>query len=185
MVEALLFTAIVICGFGLRFVLTRKESIRFRKKPVLTGGEHELFLRLRHALPECLICPHVPVSVLLQPVGASRIRRAALECIAGKKVGYAIFNEKLELLAVVDLDQHGRRSRHAAVRDAYFASAGIQSFRFHAKRMPSQATIRRSIFSRAQGTPAQEPDQSTLDCAATFDFRQPDMPWQNTADAHF
>ena len=184
MIEAFVFAVIVFGGLLLRFVMTLKGPVRFRKKPVLTGGDREFFFRLRHALPECLVCPQVAVSALLEPAGVGKIRRAASDCIDGKKVGYAIFNEEMQLLAVVELDHRGRRSRRAAARDACFASAGIRTVRFHTKRLPSETRIRRSVFPRPSHASGRTIDISTLDRDAAIEFRRPETPWRNTVNAH-
>ncbi|HEY0847389.1 MAG TPA: DUF2726 domain-containing protein, partial [Noviherbaspirillum sp.] len=137
MMETLVFAAIILGGLLYRLVATRVVPARYRRKAILTGGERDFFFRLQEALPECVVCPQVAVSALLEPVGVGKLRQAAVDCIDGKRVGYAVFDRDMQLIAVVELDHRTRTSRRAAARDAYFAGAGIKTVRFQSKRLPS------------------------------------------------
>lgn len=179
MMEAIVFAVIVLSGLLFRFVLGRQRKFRYRRKAVLTGGEREFFFHLQKALPECVVCPQIAVSALLEPVGVGRFRQDAMECIDGKRVGYAVFSKDMHLIAVVELDHRTRTSRRAAARDAYFASAGVRTVRFQSKHIPSDTKIRGDIFART----------ATFSTVATdrnieIEFVRPATPWRNTANAH-
>lgn len=179
--EAIVFATIVLGGLLLRLILGRKAPALYRRKAVLTGGEREFFYRLQQALPECVVCPQVAMSALLEPTGIGKFRQAAVASINGKKVGYAIFDRDMQLIAVVELDHRTRTSRRAAARDAYFASAGIKTIRFQSKRLPSETKIRSSIFTRTAGGAS---STYTADRNAEIEFVRPETPWRNTINAH-
>lgn len=179
MMETFVFATIIVGGLLFRLITGRAAPARFRRKPVLTGGEREFFFRLQGALPECVVCPQVAVSALLEPAGVGKMRRVAVDCIDGKRVSYAVFDKEMQLIAVVELDHRTRTSRRAAARDAYFASAGIRTVRFQSKRPPSETKIRSVIFTRSPVA-----STYTVDRNAEIEFIRPETPWRNTANAH-
>lgn len=179
MLEAVVFATIVLGGLMFRLIAGHAMPARFRRKPVLTGGEREFFFRLQTALPECVVCPQVAVSALLEPVGVGKLRQAAVDCIDGKRVSYAVFDKEMQLITVVEIDHRTRRSRRAAARDAYFASAGIRTVRFQSHCLPSDTKIRSAIFTR---TPVIS--TYTVDRGAEIEFVRPETPWRNTFNAH-
>ena len=148
--ETILVAAIVFGGLLLWLFIHRERPLRFRAKAALTGVEREFFFRLRDALPSCQVCPQLAVSALIEPAGIGAARQRALECIAGQRVGYAVFDGDMQLIAVVELDHHSRTTRRDATRDQYFSSAGIRTVRFKAKCLPSELNIRKHIFARAE-----------------------------------
>lgn len=180
MVDYVVFAAIILGGLLVRFITGRSAPVRYRRKSVLTGGEREFFFRLQQALPECVVCPQVAVSALLEPVGVGRLRQAAVDCIDGKRVGYAVFDRNMEVIAIVELDHRTRTSRRAAARDAYFSSAGIRTVRFQSKHLPSETKIRSAIFSRK---PATVPDVKGSR-NGEIEFAKLPTPWRNTVNAH-
>ena len=178
MAEIIVFVSIVCGGLLGWFAMTRMKPLRYRRRPVLTGSEREFFYRLQRALPECRVCPQVAVAALIEPTGIGRLRRTALNSIDGKRVGFAIFAEDMQLLAVVELDQRSRPTRDDLARDACFASAGIRTVRFHAKRVPSEGKIRSSIFVRQPRTSSHSLASSTTPRGNDIEFRK--TPWRNT-----
>src|SRR5688572_23863995 len=86
------------------------DAIRYRKRQLLAGTDLEFFYRLQRALPNCHIFPQVAISALLEPVGVGKIRQSALARILGKGVGYAVLDEHMKLLAIVELDYRSRIS---------------------------------------------------------------------------
>jgi len=177
--ETLVFVSIVFAGLLGWFALTRESPARYRKKSMLTGGERDFYFRLRNALPECHVCPKVAISALIEPAGMGKVRQQAVSALSGKRVGYAVFDENMELLAVVELAHRPRPTRMERVREACFASAGIRTLRIPAKRLPSEARIRASTFDRrsARFSPDAPPAADK-----ELEFRK--TPWRNTANAH-
>lgn len=181
--EMIVFVAIVAGGLLLRLILGRKRQPRYRKKAVLTGRERDFFYHLKRALPECQICPQVAVSALIEPVGIGMMRQMALDCIIGQKVSYAVFDEHMELVVVVELNHRSRPDRDEAARDAYFSRAGVRTVRFQVKRLPSEVKIRASIFPRSEALPGGRADSNVFDQrGGEIEFEK--TPWRNTLNAH-
>jgi hypothetical protein len=182
--EITVFLFVIAGGLILWFFMTRERAVRYRRRPVLTGSGLEFFHRLQRALPACAICPQVAVTALLEPAGIGKARKAALDLIVGKRVGYAVFDEELELIAVVELDYRARLTRRETVRDGWFASAGIKVVRFHVKHLPSETKIQTRIYAGIA--------ERQEHCAAymggrddnAIEFRRPKAPWSNTVNAH-
>lgn len=182
--EITVFLSVIAGGMILWLIATRERPVRYRRRPVLTGGELEFFHRLRRALPACAICPQVAVAALLEPAGIGKARKAALDLIVGKRVGYAVFDEELELIAVVELDHRARLTRREKVRDGWFADAGIKVVRFHAKHLPSETKIQTRIYA---GTAERKEHDLTYVGGRdnnAIEFRRPKAPWRNTVNAH-
>lgn len=176
MSELIVMAAIVFGGLLLWLFMHRERPVRFRRKSVLIGGERDFFFCLRQALPTCIVCPQVAVSALIEPAGSGPARRQALMRIAGERVGYAILDEEMRLIAVVELDRRSRIKRRDAAREAYFASAGIKTVRFQAKHLPSATQIQASILPLV---PACQRERSAVR-TVNFRARRHHSPWRNT-----
>ena len=177
--ETFVFVAIILAGLLAWLVVARMRPTRYRKKTVLTGGEREFYFRLRDALPECHVCPQVAVSALIEPTGMGKVRQRAVSALGGKRVGYAVFDQDMDLLAVVELAHRSRQTRLERAREKCFVSADIRTVRFHAKRLPSEGKIRATIFDR---TSARSASRHHHDPGRGLDFRK--SPWRNTVNAH-
>jgi hypothetical protein len=176
--ETIVFVSIVFAGLLGYLFFTRTEPISYRKKPVLTGGERDFYFRLRKALPECHVCPQVAVAALIEPSGMGKLRQRAVSALGGRRVGYAVFDENMDLLAVVELAHRSRPTRMERAREACFASAGIRTVRFQAKRIPSEGKIRSSIFARRPSRATSQFERAHNE----LEFRK--APWRNTVNAH-
>jgi hypothetical protein len=182
MKEIIVAASIMVSGLLLWIYLHREKPLRFRQRTVLTGGELEFFFQLRAALPECIVCTQVAVPALLEPTGIWPLRRQASERIDDKRVGYAVFDKDMHLLAVVEYGHRARLKRRDAARDAWFASAGIRTVRFHARQPPSEEHIRSRIFARA-GTKARSRSVDyRLDKG--IEYMPLKSPWRNTVNAN-
>lgn len=174
--------AIVFGGFLLWLFLHREKPARFRTKAVLTGSELDLFSRLRAALPACVVCPQVAVSALIEPVGIVAFRQDAATRIDGKRVGFAIFDEEMQLIAIVELAHRSRVKRSDVARDAYFSSAGIRTIRFHAKRLPSAVQIQKRVLTRSKSSSAKRLRGGVQ--KSDIEYQRPPNPWRNTVNIH-
>jgi hypothetical protein len=184
MSEITVFLSVIAGGMILWLLMTRERTVRYRRKPVLTGSDLEFFHRLQRALPAYAICPQVAVTALLEPAGIGKARKTALDLIIGKRVGYAVFGEELELIAVVELDHRARLARRETTRDGWFAAAGIKVVRFRAKHLPSETKIHARIHA---GIPERQEHGSAYFAGRdgnTIEFRRPKAPWRNTVNAH-
>lgn len=182
MTEVIVFAAIVFGGLFLWLAANRRPVVHYRKKRLLTGPEQEFFSRLRQALPDCVVCPQIAVSALIEPTGTGLIRKTGYDNIKGKRVGYAVFDEQMQLLAVVELDYRSRPSRKAVARDTYFAEAGIRTLRFQARRLPSEAKIQGSIYSATASSRRMR--HQDRNATADIKYVRPETPWRNTVNAH-
>jgi hypothetical protein len=182
MKEMVVAASIIVGGMLFWIYLHREKPARFRRKPLLTGGELDFFFRLREALPECIICPQIPASVLIEPTGVGPTRQRAQARLEARRVGYAVYDEDMQLLAVVEYDHRSRVKRSDVARDAWFSSAGIRTVRFPARRIPSEGQIRSRIFAR-QDSRIRSP---YLDYRPEkgIDYQPLKTPWRNTANVH-
>lgn len=175
--------AVVFGGLGIWLITHRDGQLRYRKKAMLTGSELEFFHCLRRALPECVVAPQIAATALMEPVGIGRTRQAALALIAPRRVGYAVFDEQMQLLTVVELDHRSRRKRADAAMDQYFADAGIGTLRFSAKQMPSDSHIRSCVFASPQPSMHRQ-SQPFAGTMPDIEFERPQSSWRNTVNAH-
>jgi hypothetical protein len=182
--ETIVVAVIVIGGFAIWWATHREGRLRYRRKTMLAGCELEFFHRLQQALPECVIAPQVGLGALMEPIGIGRTRQTALALIAFRRVGYAVFDEQMELLTVIELDHHARPRRTEVKIERYLAGVGIRTVRFSAKHPPSETRIRNRVFTRtllraaanSRATPGSESD---------IEFERPNSPWRNTLNAHY
>lgn len=184
MSEITVFLFVIAGGLILWLFMTRERAVRYRRRSVLTGSELEFFHRLRRALPAFVICPQVAVTALLEPAGIGKARKAALDLIVGKRVGYAVFDEDLELIAVVELDHRARLVRRETVRDGWFAGAGIKVIRFHAKHLPSETKIQARVYAGIAERQEHRAVHGDGHNGNAIEFRRPKAPWRNTVNAH-
>lgn len=180
--ETILVAVIVFGGLLLWLFIHRERPLRFRSKAALTGVEREFFFRLRDALPSCQVCPQLAVSALIEPAGIGAARRRALERIAGQRVGYAVFDVDMRLIAVVELDHRSRTTRRDVARDKYFSSAGIRTVRFRAKCLPSELKIRKHIFAKTE--PGSRSYHGRGERVAGIEFELTGTSWRNTVNTH-
>jgi len=106
----------------------------------MTSNEMEFFQRLLRANPDGYIFPQVAFSALLEP--SPRNKWAAFKYISQKRVDYAIYNNKLQLLCIVELDDRTHNRKKDAQRDAAFDSAGIVTVRWQSSNKPTENEIR-------------------------------------------
>ncbi|WP_292934279.1 DUF2726 domain-containing protein [Noviherbaspirillum sp.] len=183
MSETTVFFTIVCGGLLLWFLFGREKPARYRKKNLLTGRERDFFYRLRRALPDCLVFPRMPLSALIEPTGIGRVRKTAHAAIEGLKVGYAVFDMDMRLVAVVELDHGVRMSRRAAAREAYLDRAGIRIVRFPARKLPSETNIHATIYARSASQNGARVSEATAQ-SDVIEFIPQRSPWRNTLNAH-
>lgn len=183
MQEIIVFTSVVSIGLAGWFVFNNKTIPKFRRKSVLTGNELDFFYQLRKALPECTVTTQMAPSALKEPAGIGKVRKAAMACLEGKKIGYAIFDDDMQLMAVVELNYRSRPTRRETAIDACFKSAGIRGVRFHVRRLPSETTIRSTIYERPKVADSSFHIQFH-GSAENINYNKPPTPWRNTVNAH-
>jgi len=121
----------------------RKTAANYVRRAVLSANEADFFYRLIRANGDGYVFAQVALSALIEPATKEKKARAsAFNRIARKRVDYAIYTDKLELLCVVELDDRTHKASRDAERDAMLASAGIQTVRWQSKSKPDVADIR-------------------------------------------
>jgi hypothetical protein len=180
--DLMIMAVIIIGGLVAWLALNVEGQLRFRRRPLLTGCELEFFFRLQRALPGCVVCPQIAVSALIEPLGVGKTRRAAMARIEAQRVGYAVFDEDMQLVAVVELDQRARPKRKEVARDAWFSGAGIRTVRFHAKKLPSDSRILATVFPRGEPYLESSGPRQERARADAIEFRRASTPWRDTVD---
>jgi hypothetical protein len=167
------FTVVALYGV-LRITRSVSPPLSYKKKNLLTGPDHDFFQLLKEALPECHIFPRLAMKDLIQPTGDWRSRKAGAARIARAHIGYAVFDEEMQLISVVELDVRSHRVKKQRSRDKYFATANIPVARFRANSMPSIIAIRKQVFRKlSQRGPHRLGEEQTL---AYMKTPVPDMP---------
>lgn len=128
--------------------LLRGQLYRYAPQQIMTGNELEFFKRLVRANPQGYVFPQVAMSALIAPtIKNHRARLTAFRRISQKRVDYAIYTDKLELICVVELDDRTHNARKDAERDSFLGSAGITTLRWQSTFKPSEPDIRRAFES--------------------------------------
>jgi hypothetical protein len=94
---------------------------------VVTMNEQPTFFTLRHALPDCFICPQVAFSALLQSkYQYTRNRFNKL------RVDFVVLDKNFKVLAIIELDDssHLLTTKKDQARDAMFIEAGYRVIRY-------------------------------------------------------
>jgi len=126
--------------------LLRQNLYRYAPQNIMTGNELEFFKRLTRANPHGYVFPQVAMSALIAPtVRNPQARLAAFRRISQKRVDYAIYTDKIELICIVELDDKMHEARRDAERDAILASAGIATLRWQSTFKPGEAEIRQAF----------------------------------------
>jgi len=130
----------------LAFVISKlagKQQFAYIKHSIMTANELDFFYRLVNANEGGYVFPQVAMSALISPASKNRKNRiSAFNKISRKRVDYAIYTNKLELLCIVELDDRTHNPARDVQRDAMFSSAGIHTIRWHSKKKPDVTTIR-------------------------------------------
>ncbi|MER2511966.1 MAG: DUF2726 domain-containing protein [Nitrosomonas ureae] len=129
------------------FLLLQPKD-RWSPKPLLTRNEQEFFKRMLDALPDHHVFPQVAFRAILQPTARSSSKAYSRQSgrIGAKHCDFLVCNEKLEVIAIVELDDRTHVAEKDAARDAMTASAGYRTLRYQSKAKLDPAAIRRDIF---------------------------------------
>lgn len=133
--------------------LHEAEGPEFKRTPILSGVETQLFRQLTAQLPDAWIFPQVSMAALIAPTVKKKQDREAfwlaLNKIVQKRVDFAVYAPNLTLIAVIELDDssHDKASQKEkdAARDALLASAGVPVIRFDVRQWPDNATLKSAL----------------------------------------
>lgn len=124
---------------------------RYKARRLQTTNEEEFFMRLRRAVPELHVFPQVALSALVEARGASnQDRLAAFRRISQKRVDWAICDQDLEVVCVVELDDATHDARRDADRDRILRSAGIPCIRWQSRGRPNSGEVRSRVMALCQ-----------------------------------
>ncbi len=129
------------------FLKKNKPSIPVYEEKRFFLHEDEIFFgRLRRALPNCYIFPHVELSSLMEPHSINQKQRLVdLQLLQGRKVDYAIFDASLGLLCVVEINHQPAVDENEISNADCLKSAGIKSIRWGRQALPSYEQILRTL----------------------------------------
>ena len=101
----------------------------FAAKKFFNSERRSFYGQLRRALPKCYIFPDVELSALMAPASVDpKLRRAHEDMLAGRKVDYALFDARLNLLCVIEITPAGYTGNGPSSNIDFLNSAGIQRF---------------------------------------------------------
>lgn len=116
----------------------------FQRTPLFLDEEKRFYGRLRRALPKCYIFPNVELATLMVPVSAMpRENRTAVDYLAGRRVDFAVFDAKLNLLCVIELEREG--ADPALSNEEVLKSVGIKRYSWGRDQLPSGDQLLRAL----------------------------------------
>lgn len=114
----------------------------FAMKKFFNSERKSFYGQLRRALPKCYIFPDVELSALIAPASVDpKQRRAHEDMLAGRKVDYALFDARLNLLCVIEITPAGYTGTGPSSNIEFLNSAGIQRFCWEQTSLPSTNQI--------------------------------------------
>jgi hypothetical protein len=131
-----------------------KNNVQYKPKSILTDNELDFFWKLSRALPDTFIFPQVAISALIEPTAqeGTKAFMSAFGRISQKRVDYALFDAKLKLICIVELDDKSHQADKDKARDYLLKSAGIRTIRWHSKKKPDAGEIQKQVYQYAETT---------------------------------
>jgi len=139
---------LLLAGFVLLALLLAwwflRDTDTFAPKRLLTKNEEEFFQRLRSALPDFYIFPQVAFRAIVRPTAKydSKAYTRQLAKIGSKHCDFLICDDRLDVLAIMELDDRTHITERDAVRDALTGCAGYTTIRYESRIRPSVAEIK-------------------------------------------
>jgi len=132
------------------FMLKRRSGPRathqYSAKPLLTANEKEFFARLDEAVPEYLIQSQVAMGALMNGRHAEGKDFATRSTFDRKIVDFALLDEKLDVVLLIELDDRTHNAGKDAARDAMTRQAGYATLRFESRAKPAVPELRAQIL---------------------------------------
>ena len=118
----------------------------YEKKPFFADEQKSFYARLRRALPRCYIFPNVELCALMAPSSTDpKQQKAENDQLNGRKVDFAVFDARLNLLCVIELTMPSHLEPIAVSNGDYLKSAGIKSISWSRNQLPSADQILRIL----------------------------------------
>lgn len=129
--------------------LLKKNTVAvpaFAMKKFFDSERRSFYGQLRRALPKCYIFPDVELGALMAPAAVDpKLRRAHEEMLAGRKVDYALFDARMNLLCVIEIIAPGVDANGPSSNAELLGSAGVQRFCWEKLNLPSTNQIMRAM----------------------------------------
>lgn len=146
--KAMFVCFLAVALYALLHCTRSSPPVSYKKKKLMTAPDQDFFRMLKEALPECHIFPRLALADLIQPIGSWRNRQAGKARIEKAHIGYAIFDDRMELISVVELDKRSHHRSRQRARDKHLTAVGIPVVRFRSDSMPSVLGIRNKVFGK-------------------------------------
>lgn len=123
------------------------EKGRYKAADIMTPNEEEFFHRLVEALPDHYIFPQVSLGALIRPSISRRDPEwmKQFNQVSSKRADYAIYDRKLRLVTLIELDDKSHSRKSDRERDRKTRSAGIPTLRYESSSKPDIRQIRRDV----------------------------------------
>lgn len=176
--------------FAQIFDKNNKVHVDCKKKKIFSDSELEFFQRLQKALPNCLIFPQLHLSSFIQfHIDNDKKRHSLENNIAQLCVDFGIFNQKLDLLCVIELSNntHDTDLSDEFSLGFYLAKSGIHSIKWNKEQLPTFDQMLRTLapFSSLQAPKVvlnqEEPKQKQFDHLRT-EASKPDVNIAHLSD---
>lgn len=137
---------LILAAVFLFYVVKRGRKGSYKAKALLTENEKEFFSRLVEALPKHHVFPQVSLGALLQASAGNRKEHFRIRATFSQKIAdFVICDRDLKVVAVVELDDRTHNPANDAKRDAMLNEAGYRTIRWHSRRKPDIAEIRKAF----------------------------------------
>lgn len=119
---------------------------KYIPKPLLTPNEKEFFGRLRKAVPEYAIQSQVCMGALMEGRHSSGKHLRTRAKFSQKIVDYALLDDKLNVILLIELDDRTHNPEKDAARDAMTNEAGYRTLRIESRAKPTVPVLRALIL---------------------------------------
>lgn len=128
----------------------RRKAGLYKSRPILTDNETEFYNRMISALPDYVVHTQIAMSALIEPRidrmedGSEYMRLRAK--FSQKYVDFVVCRPgKLEVIAIVELDDITHDLEKDAVRDEMLEGAYYNIVRWHSRKKPTKDVILKTI----------------------------------------
>jgi very-short-patch-repair endonuclease len=138
-------------------LLTRRKKHtrqhRYLPKALLTPNEKEFFGRLRRAVPEYAVQSQVCMGALMEGRHTSGKHLRTRAKFSQKIVDYALLDDNLEVVLLIELDDRTHDPKKDAARDAMTNQAGYRTLRVESRAKPAVPELRKLILKAIRRAP--------------------------------
>lgn len=131
------------------------QSLDYKKKKIFSEEELAFFKHLKQILPNCFIFPQLHLSsIIFAKTDNEKQRNEIEQKIDQHIVDFGIFNENLELLCVIELEDHSKNENELTTDSkTYLNSAKVPSIRWNKHQLPTYDQMLRILAPYSSLTP--------------------------------